>query len=227
MPASAASSSSRPASHASSWRIALSYARRVFALMAARWLRRPEARRVIGAGSAIVTTGDGIGLRSGDFEPSRRPTRGRACCVGPERRPSSTCALDDLHLRRRGCEVGAGWVTLQIGFHRAWARPRSARICVRMDGGMGGLQVKSRTRPRPCAKFPAASKFFYTLRLALWLGWREKGAERAQSRRSAFVCTFRPAGGCLCLRLTYTTPVTFGSANVYWRNSMDDPAVSG
>ena len=26
---------------------------------------RPEARRVIGAGSAIVTTGDGIGLRSG------------------------------------------------------------------------------------------------------------------------------------------------------------------
>ena len=40
---------------------------------AASRLRRPEARRVIGAGSAIVTTGDGIGLRSGGFGPSRNP----------------------------------------------------------------------------------------------------------------------------------------------------------
>ena len=58
----------------SSWRIALSYARRVFALMAARWLRRPEAHRVIGAGSETVTTGDGIGPRSGGFDPSRSPS---------------------------------------------------------------------------------------------------------------------------------------------------------
>ena len=40
-------------------------------------LRRPAVapRRVvvIGAGSAIVTTGDGIGLRSGGFGPSRNP----------------------------------------------------------------------------------------------------------------------------------------------------------
>ena len=41
--------------------------------LAASWLRRPEARHVIGAGSVIVTTGDGIGLRSGGFEPSRNP----------------------------------------------------------------------------------------------------------------------------------------------------------
>ena len=46
-------------------------------VVAARWLRRPEARRVIGAGSAIVTIGGGIGLRSGGFEPSRNPA-GRA-----------------------------------------------------------------------------------------------------------------------------------------------------
>ena len=43
------------------------------AVAAASRLRRPEARRVIGAGSAIVTTGDGIGLRSGGFGPSRNP----------------------------------------------------------------------------------------------------------------------------------------------------------
>ena len=34
-------------------------------VVAASLLLRPEAHRVIGAGSAIVTTGDGIGLRSG------------------------------------------------------------------------------------------------------------------------------------------------------------------
>ena len=56
----------------------------------------PEARRMIGAGSAIVTTGGGIGLRSGGFGPrsSPAPSRsrayaplgmGRARCVGPER----------------------------------------------------------------------------------------------------------------------------------------------
>ena len=51
---------------------------------AARWLRRPEARRVIGAGSETVTTGDGIGLRSGGFEPSRSPPAPRAlACPEP------------------------------------------------------------------------------------------------------------------------------------------------
>ena len=43
--------------------------------------------------------------------------------------------------------------------------------CVRIDGGMGGSKVKSRTRPRPCAKFPAASKIFSALRLR---GWRQR-----------------------------------------------------
>ena len=38
--------------------------------------------------------------------------------------------------------------------------PSLGAPAVRMDGGMGELQVRSRTRPRPCAKFPAASKFF-------------------------------------------------------------------
>ena len=33
--------------------------------------------------------------------------------------------------------------------------------CVRMDGGMGGVKVKTQTKSRPCAKFPAASKFFW------------------------------------------------------------------
>ena len=42
-------------------------------VVAASLLLRPEAHRVIGAGSAIVTTGDGIGLRSGGFGPSRNP----------------------------------------------------------------------------------------------------------------------------------------------------------
>ena len=43
------------------------------AVVAASRRLHPEARRVTGAGSAIVTTGDGIGLRSGGFEPSRSP----------------------------------------------------------------------------------------------------------------------------------------------------------
>ena len=50
--------------------------------------------------------------------------------------------------------------------------------CVRMDGGMGGLQVKSRTRPRPCAKFPAASKFF------LEPGWWRRGTRSRYHQRS-------------------------------------------
>ena len=40
--------------------------------------RRPEAHRVIGAGSAIVTTGDGIGLRSGGFGPRCPPAPSRS-----------------------------------------------------------------------------------------------------------------------------------------------------
>ena len=50
-------------------------------VVAARWLRRLEAHRVIGAGSETVTTGGGIGLRSGGFEPSRNPA-GRAPILG-------------------------------------------------------------------------------------------------------------------------------------------------
>ena len=50
--------------------------------------------------------------------------------------------------------------------------------CVRMDGGMGGLQVKSRTRPRPCAKFSAASKFF------LEPGWWRRGTRSRYHQRS-------------------------------------------
>ena len=40
---------------------------------AASWPRRLEARHATTAGSVIVTTGDGIGLRSGGFKPSRSP----------------------------------------------------------------------------------------------------------------------------------------------------------
>ena len=42
-------------------------------VVAASLLLRPEARHATTAGSAIVTTGDGIGLRSGGFGPSRNP----------------------------------------------------------------------------------------------------------------------------------------------------------
>ena len=53
-------------------------------VVAAHWLRRPEARHVIGAGSVIVTTRDGIGLRPGGFGPSRSPPCPRADLgVGP------------------------------------------------------------------------------------------------------------------------------------------------
>ena len=54
------------------------------------------------------------------------------------------------------------WVTLQIRLATELRRAReSARTCVRMDGGMGGgIKVKTQTKPRPWAKFPAASKFF-------------------------------------------------------------------
>ena len=46
--------------------------------------------------------------------------------------------------------------------------------CVRMDGGMGGVKVKTQTKPRPCAKFPAASKFFSALRLGALRGLLEE-----------------------------------------------------
>ena len=36
-------------------------------------LRRPEARHATTAENETATTGDGIGLRSGGFEPSRSP----------------------------------------------------------------------------------------------------------------------------------------------------------
>ena len=42
-------------------------------VVAASQLRRPEARHATTAGSETVTTGGGIGLRSGGFEPSRSP----------------------------------------------------------------------------------------------------------------------------------------------------------
>ena len=44
---------------------------------AASRLRRPEARRVIGAGSAIVTTGGGIGLRSDSERLKETRSRGK------------------------------------------------------------------------------------------------------------------------------------------------------
>ena len=51
--------------------------------------------------------------------------------------------------------------------------------CVRMDGGMGGIKVKTQTKPRPCAKFPTASKNFYTLGPAWCLGRAQKGRNHA------------------------------------------------
>ena len=53
--------------------------------------RHPEARRVIGAGSAIVTTGDGIGLRSGGFGPSRNPPARTLIGVVPRGMPRPRC----------------------------------------------------------------------------------------------------------------------------------------
>ena len=51
--------------------------------------------------------------------------------------------------------------------------------CVRMDGGMGGgIKVKTQTKPRPWAKFPAASKFF------LEPGWWRRGTRSRYHQRS-------------------------------------------
>ena len=85
-------------------------------------------------------------------EPAHREP-GRGCCGQLATSPRG--ASCDRCRERLPPEARAAmpWFTLQIQIPPSLGAP-----AVRMDGG--GLQVKSRTRPRPCAKFPAARKKF-------------------------------------------------------------------
>ena len=84
-----------------------------------------------------------------------RPRRGGRRCH--HRVPSCTpCVLPRGQLE--GCHA-MGHPADQIP--PSLGAPAVRSHCVRMDGGMGGVKVKTQTKSRPCAKFPAASKFFW------------------------------------------------------------------